>query len=405
MAWLGTWANRIEITLESTVVDATLTDFPVLVYLSTSSGINDQDVSSVFDELTSDANRLKIAITKSDGVTEQYVEIEKWDDASEEAWLWTKVPLLSSSSDTNIYLYYDSSASDNTTYVGDIGSTPGQAVWDANFKGVFHMVDATTSTIKDSTANGDLVKQSANNPLEDTSPAVTGNNPNQLISSDFADDVTDVAARRWGTADYTYEGWIYPTSNTAQDHVLWQGNDVYDHYLRFMVHDTYRLHAGASSPSGGTSWNAQTAQNTLAVNTWAHVAMVRDAGTTHYLYKNGVSQTKTSESNPTETSDMGGGVSSGKYSFANGLSVGSFGDGGGGNFDGNIDEVRISSTKRSTAWLNTTYETTRDALISNFAAEETTGWSVGSVNTVASASIASISTVAIGDIASVNGVT
>jgi hypothetical protein len=133
--------------------------------------------------------------------------------------------------------------------------------------------------------------------------------------------------------------------------------------------------------------------------------MVRDAGTTHYLYKNGVSQSKTSESNPTETSDMGGGVSSGKYSFANGLSVGSFGDGGGSSFDGNIDEVRISSTKRSTAWLNTTYETTRDALISNFAAEETTGWSGGSVNTVASASIASISTVAIGDIASVNGVT
>jgi len=78
MGWLGTWANRYEITVDSSKVDAALSDFPVLLYLSTASGIGDVDVSAILDELTTDANRKKIAVTTDDGTTECYVEIEKF---------------------------------------------------------------------------------------------------------------------------------------------------------------------------------------------------------------------------------------------------------------------------------------------------------------------------------------
>jgi hypothetical protein len=158
MAWLGTWGNRIKLTIDSSKVDtANLTNFPVMVYLSAASGIGDVDASCVFDELTSDANRKKIAVTSSDGTTELYVEIERWDDANEKAWLHVKVPTVSYSADTVLYLYFDSSHADNTTYIGDIGSTPGQAVWDSNFKAVYHMAQDpngdVTDAIKDSTSN------------------------------------------------------------------------------------------------------------------------------------------------------------------------------------------------------------------------------------------------------------
>ena len=53
MAWLGTWANRLKLTLDKDLVDSTLTDFPVMVKLSTASGIGDVDVSAVVDELDS----------------------------------------------------------------------------------------------------------------------------------------------------------------------------------------------------------------------------------------------------------------------------------------------------------------------------------------------------------------
>jgi len=91
MAWLGSWAKRIKLTISNTNVDSDLSNFPILVYLSASSGIGDVDVSCVFDELASDDNRLKIAVTTDDETTECYVEIERWDDANEVAWLWIKV--------------------------------------------------------------------------------------------------------------------------------------------------------------------------------------------------------------------------------------------------------------------------------------------------------------------------
>lgn len=159
MSWLGTWANRIELTIDNTKVDtANLTDFPVMVKLSTASGIGDVDVSAVFDELTSDANRKKIAVTSSDGTTQLYCEIEKWDDANETAWLHVKVPSVAYDADTVLYLYYDSAQADNTTYVGDTTDAVTHNVWDANFAAVYHMAQDpngdVTDAIKDSTSNG-----------------------------------------------------------------------------------------------------------------------------------------------------------------------------------------------------------------------------------------------------------
>jgi len=151
--WLGDWAKRVKLTIDHTDINNTLSDFPVLVYLSTSSGRTPTNVSCVFDELTSDDNREKIAVTKSNGTTQCYVEIEKWDDANEQAWLWVKVPDIASDADTDLYLYYDKNHADNTDYVGDPNSSPAENVWDDNFKMVQHLHEGSGSTAGDSTAN------------------------------------------------------------------------------------------------------------------------------------------------------------------------------------------------------------------------------------------------------------
>ena len=190
MAWLEGWNRRIELTIDSGDIDVALADFPVLVYLSASSGRNGDDVSAVFDELTSDGNRKKIAVTTSDGVTQCYVEIEKWDDASEKAWLWVKVPSVASGSDTDLYLYFDAGHADNTAFVGDTNSTPAETVWDSNFKFVCHMRDdPDTSSVRDSTNNNnDGAKVAAG------APAIT---PNGKIDGaqdfDGTDDVVKIA--------------------------------------------------------------------------------------------------------------------------------------------------------------------------------------------------------------------
>ncbi|GAG95160.1 unnamed protein product, partial [marine sediment metagenome] len=140
MAWLSGWAKRVKLTIDQNDIDAALSDFPILVYVSASSGHSSKDISCVFDELTTNDNRKKIAVTLGED-TECYVEIEKWDDANEQAWLWVKVPDIADDANTDLYLYYDSSHADNDTYVGDTNDEVAENVWDSNFKAVYHMRD------------------------------------------------------------------------------------------------------------------------------------------------------------------------------------------------------------------------------------------------------------------------
>ena len=120
--WLPGWAYRVKITLDATQIDSDLVWFPVLVHLSASCGQSSQDLTHIFDELGTES--LKLAITKYDGLTELYVEVEKWDAANEEAWLWVSRDgwWIDSKWDTEFYLYYDKDHSDNSTYVGIPGS-------------------------------------------------------------------------------------------------------------------------------------------------------------------------------------------------------------------------------------------------------------------------------------------
>ena len=83
--WLSGWDKRVKITIDHNDVTSDLTNFPVLIYLSDSSGRNNDDVTFVFNELNSDANRQKIAVTTNDKTTECYVEIEKWNTANNES--------------------------------------------------------------------------------------------------------------------------------------------------------------------------------------------------------------------------------------------------------------------------------------------------------------------------------
>ena len=82
-------------------------------------------------------DRRKIAITDSND-NQLYTEIERWDYANEEANLWVKVPTIASGTDTNLYLYYDATVSDQNTrpdseayedFTGVNGSYPDSHEW------------------------------------------------------------------------------------------------------------------------------------------------------------------------------------------------------------------------------------------------------------------------------------
>ena len=147
--WLTGWAERIKITTDQTDIDVDLTDFPVLVKLT----------SANFDFTKALSTGNDIRFTASDGTTLLKYERERHDSTNSLAEYWVKIPSVSSTVNTDFYIYYG-----NPDAVDGADPT---AVWDANFKGVWHKKDITTSTIADSTANANNgTKKAVNEPIE-----------------------------------------------------------------------------------------------------------------------------------------------------------------------------------------------------------------------------------------------
>lgn len=97
----------------------------------------------------------KIAVTTADGTTECPVEIAAWNPGRMRGVLYAKVPSISASADTEVFLYYDPAKSENAN-AGFPGSSAAQAVWDGNFVAVHHLhaADALGSSAWiDSTGN------------------------------------------------------------------------------------------------------------------------------------------------------------------------------------------------------------------------------------------------------------
>lgn len=155
-AWLPGYGYRKKITIQGTNLDANLTHFPVLI------SVVDADIDDHCDD---DGDRsYDIMLTQSDGSTELDIN---WLDYSEAGGNATIIAYVSdagwtieSDGSTEIYLYYGNAAA------GDPETDAG--VWDASFKGVWHMKDLTISTITDSTGVNNGTKLDDNEPVEAT---------------------------------------------------------------------------------------------------------------------------------------------------------------------------------------------------------------------------------------------
>jgi hypothetical protein len=93
----------------------------------------------------------KFAITTADGITQCYTELENWDAIDRKATLWTKVPYIKKNENSKLYLYYDGTKANNSSYVGEVGTDPARKVWDDYFSAVWHFNEDPTSVVKDST--------------------------------------------------------------------------------------------------------------------------------------------------------------------------------------------------------------------------------------------------------------
>jgi len=308
--WDSDWLYRKPITIDSSKVAANLTDFPVLIDLT------DADLASKAQDDGED-----IAFTDYDSVKLDH-EIELFDGTTGSLAAWVRIPELSSTTDTTIYMYYGNVAASNQENAS--------GVWDSNFLAVHHLSE-TAGTHYDSTSNDN-----------DGTPygSLNQNAVGKINGADYFDGVDDYVILPQAfinETEFTLEAWFYSDGTMPNpQYIVSQWTAVpADYGAHLNIYQNASLQLLVNTHRSGV---------TVSLGRWYYVAGTFD-GTKAYIYLDGLSRTSF-DANLT-------------WPMEN-LFIGDRSDHQR-KFHGLIDEVRVSDTPRSSEWIITCYNNQYDS--------------------------------------------
>ncbi len=324
-AWFDTsFQFRKTITIDNTKVSGSSdhTDFPVLVSISSNADLNSANVQS---------NGNDIFFTDTAGTKIPH-EIESFSNDASTGKLvaWVKVPTLSTSTDTTLFMYYGNAAAAD--------QQDATAVWDSNYKGVWHLSEdpaGTAPQMKDSTSNDN--DGTSNGGLSSADQVAGQINGSLDVSggSDWIQAPHSSSLNLVGSAA-TVSAWAKMTSGQSSDAgLVVKATNGYEIQLGIQSNDkpNFRINANSGTYlTGGT---------TLSVGQWYFIYGIYD-GSTVKVYVNGVEDGSTSNSGNIDATTEP-------------VLIGRRAIGDNRFFTGIIDEVRMSDVARSTDWMITRY--------------------------------------------------
>jgi hypothetical protein len=313
------------ITIDHTKVSGSenLIDFPVLI------SILDSDLH---DHTQLDGDDIAF----SDGVNwlDHEIEVFNRDFSSTEAQLiaWVRIPSLSTSTDTKIFMYYGNSTIDSQ-------ENP-EGVWNSNYMMVQHLKE-TSGTHYDSTKNNndgtpdEEINQNSVGKI-DGADLFHGLNENEIISVSHSNSLSISNC-------ITLEAWINPTqlndyqyfidkrdSNSPSENyflALWNNNSI-----------RFELFGVNNNITYSTS-------EIFDVDQWYHIVATYD-GTSKTIYINGTKDKEEAATGSILTNTHNLHIGTNWYPTYT--------------FHGSIDEVRISNISRSADWIITEYNNQND---------------------------------------------
>lgn len=311
------------ITIDKTKVSggSDLSNFPVLVKIAT-----DNDLRTVANggHVQSNSGYDIVFAADSGGSSLLSFEREVYTASNGQFIAHVKVPTLSASSNTIIYLLY-----------GDSGVTTeqgGTGAWNSNYKGVWHL-NESSGNISDSTSNGKTMSSAGSSNYSQTGQIYKGIDTN--ADGDFGvSSVANLTAESYVNVEAICKLDTYQTYGMVFFHGANGGYVI----LRF------------DAPSTCLFYNVLTTGSAIASATgfttgvWYHVFCRLRKGDKSYVMVNGV-----------ETSGTGG-----NYYLSNVYteyaSIGAFNHTTPSQkFDGIIDEVRLSVGDVGAGWATTSY--------------------------------------------------
>lgn len=319
-AWRDSaWAFRRKITIDHTkVVNTDQTNFPVLISLM-DSDLKTNAQRSAYD----------IMFTSSDGTTKLDHEIEKYDYTDGELVAWVRIPTLSTSTDTVIYMYYgNSAAADQSNKTG---------VWDTSFKGIWHLSE-TSGSRSDSTSQGYSLADNGTGGVGGITGIADGANTFVSANSQYLSRSSASSTALQITGSITAEVWVRKSSfSISQTFMSKDGSS--GSQSGWSIRNTTAGKAQCIFSSDGNLTTSVTSTGTMSTGTWNHVICQYD-GTNLRVYVNGVS-------NATAFST---GIFNNNANFEIGAR-----NNASGLLDGDADEARVSNVSRSSDWINTEY--------------------------------------------------
>jgi hypothetical protein len=319
----ASWDYRVKITVQSSQVDATLTDFPVYVDLS--------DLPAGFHTNVNQTDGRDIRVTKADGLTELPREVVLYDSSTDTGELHFKADSLSSSANTEFYIYYGNSSATEPAVDATYGA---ENVWDSNFKAVYHLQadpSGTAPQLLDSTSNSNDLTSGGSMTSGDSVAVKMGKG----IDLDGTDDELLSANNIGitGAGNRTVSAWVkQPTASNKN--FLGFGTTTTGGCFDMLFHtNKVAVHC-----YGGGYDNISNAPSYTA-NTLVHAYAIYN-GTSVNSFVNGTGGTATNMTLNTANSVLK--IGKGTYSALDRLT-------------GQIDEVRVSDTVRSTDWMSAEY--------------------------------------------------
>jgi len=318
------WQYSLSLVINTKDVGVTedVSNFPLLVRLT-------PENAAVFN--TAKNNGEDIRFSKSDGSTPLPYQIEKWDNISQQATIWVKVDVIYGNNDEQaIIMYYGNSAASSESNDANVfGSIDYSGVWHLN-----DMDDASrpSGSDYDGTNNGTAYIQ-----------GIIGDGV-KFEGADWIDIST--AAFSGVSSQITMEFWSYGGTGMPKDSRLVWSRDSYGNRTLNVVlpwsDESVTFDAGNSGCYFNRIENLATASEYKG--TWGHWVFTKDGSTgAMRIYYNGALWFSEESGNTYQ------------LHIQNGFRIGAD-NCGSLNWEGRLDEFRVSKTMRSAAWVKLSYE-------------------------------------------------
>jgi len=294
------------------------TDFPVMVKISDATFKTVGNGGNV-----QNSNGYDIAFySDSAGTTPLTWETDYYDGTNGIYWGWVKIPSLSATSDTVIYVFYGDAS------ISTFQSTASN-VWTSSYRVVYHFPNGTSLSASDSTSNaytGTITAATAGAGQVDGGVVTS--------SSHYVTSPTITAP----SGSVTMSAW-FKTSSTGTYQMIISAINTAQYEVR--INDTNKAEVVFNYPGpGSTVYTTITGSTTMTDGAWHYIAATYD-GTNVRLYVDGAQVGSTSASgyaDPFTVFRVGGRYNDNSFPF-----------------NGTIDEARIHTNAKSANWIVTEY--------------------------------------------------